>query len=279
MYEKKNVYYFIEIFLIYVIISLAVLIALLPIYWIFQSTFKPSIEQLISPPNWFPKNITLENYTLLFKQTNVIRALFNSSFITITSVLIAIILGAPAAYSIARYNVGGGYIPFFVLMIRMTPAVAFILPLFLIARYFNLKGSYFIIIITYVFFTLPMVIWLMMGFFSELPVELEEAAMIDGCSRIQAMLKITLPLTAPGIASTAIFCSILVWNEFIYALILTGDKTTTLTVLVNSFVTQRGMDYGLMCCVGIIMCLPMIVFGIFMQKHLVKGLIAGAIKG
>ncbi|MBW1971616.1 MAG: carbohydrate ABC transporter permease [Spirochaetes bacterium] len=272
-------FYHLKRFINYIIVIIIVFAALFPIYWIFQSSFKPPIEHLTSPPLWFPKHITGENYISLFKNSDIVETLLNSIIITSLSVFIAMLIGTPAAYSIARFNVGGINFPLFILLVRMTPPIVFVIPFFLIAKKLGLQDSYISIILTEVFFIIPLAVWMMIGFFYDLPTSLEEAAMVDGCSRWQAMVKIVLPLTSPGLAATAILCSILVWNDFLFPLILTGSRTRTLPVLVNSFVTQRGLDYGLMCATGVIMTIPMAIFGVAVQKYLVQGLTSGAMKG
>ena len=261
------------------ILGLASAGVLFPLYWILQTSFKPAIEQLAIPPIWVPRASTLANYATLFRQPDIFNAIRNSLSITAAATGIAMLLGTPAAYILARTGLGGQGLPFAILMVRMTPPIAMVVPFFLFAKAAGLLDSSLAVIATYAFFTLPVVVWMMLGFFGELPVELEEAALVDGCTRPRAFLQVVLPLAAPGLAATAILTALLTWNEFLFALVLTRARTRTLPVLVNFFVTQRTVDYGLMCAMGILMAAPMVLFGLLVQKHLVRGLTLGAVKG
>ena len=261
------------------ILGLASAGVLFPLYWILQTSFKPAIEQLAIPPIWVPRASTLANYATLFRQPDIFNAIRNSLSITAAATGIAMLLGTPAAYILARTGLGGQGLPFAILMVRMTPPIAMVVPFFLFAKASGLLDSSLAVIVTYAFFTLPVVVWMMLGFFGELPVELEEAALVDGCTRPRAFLQVVLPLAAPGLAATAILTALLTWNEFLFALVLTRARTRTLPVLVNFFVTQRTVDYGLMCAMGILMAAPMVLFGLLVQRHLVRGLTLGAVKG
>jgi multiple sugar transport system permease protein len=262
-----------------VLLSLASAGVLFPLYWILQTSLKPAIEQLNIPPIWFPHAPTLANYATLFRQPDIFNAIRNSLTITTVATAVALALGTPAAYVLARTGIGGRGLPFAILLVRMTPPIAMVLPFFLFAKAAGLLDSSAAVIGTYAFFTLPVVVWMMLGFLAEVPVELEEAAQVDGCSRPRAFLQVVLPLAAPGLAATAILTALLIWNEFLFALVLTRARTRTLPVLVNFLVTQRTVDYGLMCAMGVLMAAPMVLFGLLVQKHLVRGLTLGAVKG
>lgn len=261
------------------VLGLASVGVLFPLYWIVQTSFKPAIEQLSIPPIWFPRAPTLGNYATLFRQPDIFNTIVNSLVVTLVATGLALVLGTPAAYILARHRIGGRALPFAILMVRMTPPIAMVLPFFLFTKAVGLLDSYPAIVGAYVFFTLPVVIWMMLGFFTEVPPELEEAAQVDGCSRPRAFLQVVIPLAAPGVAATAILTSLLIWNEFLFALVLTRARTRTLPVLVNLFVTQRAVDYGPMCAMGVLMAVPMVLFGLLVQRHLVRGLTLGAVKG
>lgn len=269
---------FVKNTIIIAILLLWLLFSLFPIYWVFQTSLKQPMEQSHIPPTWFPEKLDLRNYQRLFSTPNLIRTVTNSFIITGSSVLLALFLGIPASYGIVKLKKKAHMISFIVLSARMLPPIVFILPFFLISRRLGLYDTYPMIIAVYTFMVVPIVVWMMIGFFDELPVEIEEAALVDGCSPARSFVNIALPLAKGGLFGTAILCSIMTWNEFLYALILTGQKTRILPVLVNSFVTQRSVDYGLMCATGIIMIIPMAVLGIITQKNLVRGLTMGAIK-
>jgi multiple sugar transport system permease protein len=212
---------------------------LFPLYWIAQTSLKPPAEQLAIPPIWVPRGPTLANYAALLGQPALAGTILNSLSVTLASTGCALVLGAPAAYVLARYRIGGRALPFGILMVRMVPPVALVLPFFLLAKLLGVLDSYLAIVTTYVFFTLPVVIWMMLGFFAELPLELEEAALVDGCSRPRAFLRVVLPLAAPGLAATAILAALLVWNEFLFGLTLTRARTRTLPVRTSSSPSGR----------------------------------------
>ena len=154
-----------------------------------------------------------------------------------------------------------------------------VLPFFLISRFLNLTGTYPAIILVHTFFALPFAIWMMRGFFDGVPPGLEEAAMVDGCSRLEAIRKVTLPLVAPGLAATSVLVALITWNEFMYALVLTNTKTRTIPVLIKSFVSEKSVSWGIMSASGLLAAIPLIIFGLLIQNYLVRGLTAGGMKG
>ncbi|MDY7029759.1 MAG: carbohydrate ABC transporter permease [Spirochaetota bacterium] len=183
------------------------------------------------------------------------------------------------AYALARFKLRRkSGIMIFVLLARMTPPVVLVLPFFLIAKKLNISDTYIALVGMGSFLSVPFVIWMMRGFFAEIPVEIEESAVVDGCSRFTAIRRVVLPLTAPGFAATAVLCSLLVWNEFFFVLVLSGNNTRTLPILVNMFVSEKSVDWGTMSAAGIITVVPLILFGLMAQKHLVRGLTMGSIK-
>ncbi len=264
--------------IIYFIVVILLLIwTLYPISWIGLVSFKPKSAQF--SPNWFGFIPTLDNYATFFSNKVLLKSFFNSCIVTVLSVIAGLIIGTPTAYALARFKIKNSpKILLFILLARMTPPVVLVLPFFLIAVKLNISDTYIALVIMGIFLSLPFVIWMMRGFFLDIPSSLEESAMIDGCNRSYALRKIVLPLAAPGLAATAVLSSLLVWNEFFFALILSGKNTQTLPVLVNSFVSEKSIDWGTMSAAGIITVLPLIVFGLFSQKHLVKGLTMGSIK-
>ncbi|PNR90744.1 MULTISPECIES: carbohydrate ABC transporter permease [unclassified Petrotoga] len=259
------------------IVVIALIWTLYPLMWILFSSFKTPIDQFTIPPKWIPENFTLRNYKIFFSNTEFVRAFFNSIIVTASSTILALILGIPAAYGLARFKwKHTSLLSFIILLARMTPPIVMVLPFFLISRILNLSGTYIPIIIASSFFSVPFAVWMMQGFFSEIPESLEEAAMIDGCTRFESLRKIVLPLVLPGISATSILCALVSWNEFLFALILTGQETRTLPVLVNMFVSEKNVDWGVMSAASLITVIPMIIFGLLVQNNLVRGLTAGS---
>jgi len=265
--------------LVFLIVIGALLWTLIPLAWIFLSSFKYEADQFSVPPRWFPGRLTLQNYAKFFGNAEFVRSFLNSIMVTLLSTLIALGLGVPAAYSLARFNwKHSNSIAFVILLARMTPPIVMVLPFFMIARYTNLSNTVIPIVIALSFFSVPFAVWMMRGFFQEIPVSIEEAALIDGCTRFQALRKIILPLVLPGISATSILCALISWNEFLFSLVLTGKDTRTLPVLVNMFVSERNIEWGVMSAAAIVIVLPMVVFGMIVQNDLVRGLTMGSNK-
>ncbi|MFW5985548.1 MAG: carbohydrate ABC transporter permease [Halanaerobiaceae bacterium] len=250
-----------------------------PLLWILISSFKPVQAQNAYPPIWFNFKPTLDNYIHFFTESEFLRVAFNSIIVTGFSTILSLIIGTPTAYSLARFDhKHSTKILTFVLLSRMTPPIVMVLPLFMMARFLGITDTYLTLVLIGGLLSVPFVIWMMRGFFSDIPVALEEAAMVDGSTRRQAITRVILPLVAPGLAATAVLCSLLVWNEFLFILILGGKSTRTFPVLINMFVTEQSVEWGVMSAAAIITVLPLIVFGLAAQKYLVRGLTMGSIK-
>ena len=267
----------------YALASLALLVALAPIYWLLTISLKKEIDQFAWPPLWWNFAPIFQHYRDAFLVRSFGRYLLNSSLVAAGSTLLALALGTPAAYALARFRWPGAWgskIGFWILSTRMLPPIVTIVPLFLMMRQAGLLNSLAGLGLVYTAFNLPFVIWMMRGFFEEIPPELEEAAMLDGESRAGALMRVVLPLARPGLAATAIFCSIVAWNEFLFALILTQtEAATTLPVGIASRVTQYEIQWGAMSAAGVVAMVPVLVFAAVVQKYLVRGLSLGAVKG
>jgi len=265
-----------------VILSIAIFITLMPIVWIILTTFKPEPMTFVYPPVWKFKPI-LDNYISAFKTRPLLKYFTNSVIVTLSTTAISIVVGSMAAYSMSRFGTGGKRLGFTLLSLRFMPAIAVVIPLFLVFSKVNL-GSFHLInsriglILAYLTFNVPVSILLLKGFFDEIPQELEEAALVDGSSHIGAIFRILLPLSLPGIVATAVFCIIFSWNEFLFALILTRAETATLPVAIMGFVTDRGLLWGEMTAASVVIVLPVLIFSIFVQRYLISGLTLGALK-
>ncbi|MFQ6161767.1 carbohydrate ABC transporter permease [Sinorhizobium meliloti] len=259
-----------------------------PIAWMIITSFKPADAVMVSPPR-FLFTPTLENYTHAINDKNFLFYIKNTLFISVASTIIVVVTGSLAAYSFARYNVGDGHLLFFILSTKMFPAIAVILPYFLIFRDVGKTGigRFFgigldqpgALIISYTVFNLPFAIWLLVSFFQDIPRELEHSARLDGLSRLKVLAKVVCPLAAPGIAVTGVFTLIFSWNEFLFAYILTRKAASTVTVGVESFFTLQGILWGPVAAAATISVLPMLVFVLAMQRYMVRGLTFGAVRG
>ena len=261
------------------IIVFATVFFLFPVIWLFLTSFKQRSEAFSIPPSWvfLP---TLDNFKYIFVTQHYSYFLMNSLVVVIFSTIISLTLGSLAAYGLARFKIPRAKnIAFWILSMRMLPPIAVIIPFFLMMRRFGLLDTRTSLIILYPVFNFPISVWMMRVFFMEIPPELVESAMVDGCSRMGAFRRIALPLVAPGLAATAILCFIMSWNEFMFALILTGLRSRTLPVATIGLQTDRAILWGPLCAAAVIIVLPVVIFVLSMQKHLVRGLTFGIVKG
>ena len=265
----------------WVTIGLALAITVVPFFWLVTTSFKRQVDYLAYPPQIIPPAWTTEGYEVLFQQQDLGHFFMNSVVITLASTALAVFLGALAAYALARAKLPfrlNGILAFWMLLTRMYPAIATAIPYFLILRDLRLLDTRMALIVTYTAFNLPFVVWLLIGFYEELPAELERAAMIDGCGAWQRFWKIVLPLSAPALVATAILSAVLAWNEFLFAVMLTRVNAKTLPVVMSGFITDKGTQWDQMTALGVITVLPVLVFALLVQRYLVRGLTLGAVK-
>ena len=263
-------------FLTYAMWLFLLVIFLFPIYWLVVSSFKTEGQQFAIPPIWFPAPATLENYINLLSDAKVINSLKNSLMVAGLTLAAVAALGIPAAYSMARFRVGGSKMMLVIFTARLLPPVAYIIPLFAIARGLNLYDKQGTLVALYTFFSLPLAIWMLVGFISTIPDEIEDAAMIDGASRLGVIWHVVLPLIRPGLASVTIFMLLSSWNEFALAVTLTARHSRTLPVTMYTFVTNQNIAWGELSAAGVLSATPIVIAGLLVQKHLVMGLVTGS---
>jgi multiple sugar transport system permease protein len=246
-------------------------------------SLKNEVDQFAAPPKWLFFSPTLAHYIDAFSTRSFGRYLMTSLVVSVLSTLCAVVLGTLAAYGLSRFRLAanmGRRLSLWILSTRMFPPIVTAVPLFLMMRDLRLLNTVGALVIVYTAFNLPFVVWMMRGFFQELPRELEEAAMVDGDSRLGALVRVVLPLVAPGLAATAVFCLIMSWNEFLLALVLTQtDAAMTLPVGIAGRVTQYEIEWGVMSAAGVVAMLPILIFAMAVQRYLVRGLSLGAVKG
>ena len=261
----------------------ALVFFLFPVLWMVLTSFKSNPEFFAYPPVFIPKSFALTNYLNAMRMPpdgrGGLQGVRDSLIVSAGSMLISVLAGAPAAYSFARFRTGGENLSFWVLSTRMFPPVASALPLFLVFKALHLLDTHWALIVANTIFNLPFVIWLLKGFFEDLPAELEEAAVIDGTTIFGAFRRVALPLVAPGLVATALFCFIFTWNEFMFALLLTRSDVRTLTIIVPSLVGGHEILWGQVAAVGVVAIIPNILLALLLQRYLVRGLTLGAVKG
>lgn len=255
-----------------------VILFLMPFVWMVLMSFKTRLQTFAIPPVVFFKP-TLENYRDLFARGVFGHYFVNSLLTVLASVALSLVIAAPAAYGLARFNFRRKKdVAFWILSIRMAPAIAVVIPYFLIGSLLGILDTRLVLVISYLSFNIPFAVWMLRGFIEEVPVEVDEAAMIDGCSRFGAFVRLILPLTANGLAATSILCIIQSWNEFTFALFLTTTNARTLPTIVTQFLTFQGVVWGEMAAAATITTIPVVVFALLVRKHLITGLTFGATK-
>jgi len=269
-----------EAALIYGALTALALAFLFPLVWVLGLSLKTRMQVFATPPLylWWP---TMENYAAVLTRADFGQAFLNTMIVSASAVLLSLCVGAPAAYAFARFPFTGRSFLFFALLVmRMLPPIAVLVPMYVLFSKLGLATTRFSLVLAYTTFSLPLVVWIMRGYFEDLPVELEESAWIDGASRFGAFMHIMLPLARPGLVAASILCLQLAWNDFLFAAVLTNNATQTLPVLMGAFnAGESGMDWGGLTASGMLVTLPVIVFSFVAQRHLVTGLSSGAIKG
>jgi len=252
---------------------------LFPIYWITTASFKTELALYARPPQWLFTPI-FDNYTRVLTNIPFLQYLKNNLVIAIGTTIGSLVLGTLAGYGFVRFRFRlSEAVRFLVLVMRMAPRIVLVVPYYLIMQRLGLLDTYTGLLIAYVSFALPFSIWLLIGFFADVPLEVEEAAMIDGCSPLGVLLRIVIPIAAPGLVVAAIFAFLASWNEFLFALILSGVDAKTLPVVIAGLNTDAGPLYGEMSAAAVMVMLPNILMTLALQRYLVRGLTIGAVKG
>lgn len=265
-------------------------VTLLPIYWMLITSFKHPAEWVTWPPRWLPHEPTLDNYVKVLtpgtstfelgRQTlKILKPLWDSLLVSSVGALVAVALGSAVAYSWSRFRTGGRNYPYNILSIRMVPPIVIAVPFVVYFVTLRLLDTYTGLILVYVATCLPYVIWMMLGFIDEVPLELERAARLMGASRLRVLRSVVLPLTASGLVVTFLFVFILNWSELLLALALTNTEVSTIPIQLNKFQSaNEGRDYGPQAAIGTIATLPVVVLGFLIQKHLLRGFSFGLLR-
>ena len=262
-------------------VSVLLVVTLFPLYWTVNTSLKPADETVTSPPTFVPENPTLDGYVNVLFESDALSALLNSTVVSVGATLLALLIGVPAGYAYARNagKVGGKHTAFWILSIRMFPPIAPILPLFFLFRQLGLVDTFPAMILLYLTFNVPLVVWLMRSFFQDVPQAVEEAALIDGYSRFQAFYKVALPLVTPGLVATTLLVWVFSWNEFQFALVFARDSVRTYPPLIPTLVGGHATLWNQIAALSTLAMLPVIAISLLMQRRLIRGLTLGAVKG
>lgn len=266
----------INVIISFLILSFYLLIVIFPYFWTILASIKGPAA--INHPLDFNFTPTLANWQAVIK-AGIPRQALNSLIIGLITVAICIIAGAPAAYSFSRFNVGGDKARFIVLLAQMLPPATLIIPLFLLMYHVKLSNSIVRVVISHLTVLMPLVTWFLIGFFDDVPRELEEAALVDGATPWQTFFKILIPVVRPGLGAAGLFAFVLSWNDMFYALMLTSAKSRTLPVGIAGYWTFRGVEMGQMSAAIVLAIVPMIALSFFVQRFMLRGMARGAVKG
>jgi multiple sugar transport system permease protein len=246
-------------------------------YWMITLSLKPQVEATAYPPSFFHFRVTLQGYVGVFKSQPFLLYTWNSFVVAVGCTLLGLAAGLPAAYSIARWRQRG--LALTILVARIVPGISYLIPWYILFRKVGMVDTYQALILTHLVVGLPIIIWVMIGFFEDIPPELEDAALIDGCSYYGAFWRVALPLVKPGIMATSILSFIFSWNNFLFSVILAGRNTRTLPIAVFNMIGYEEINWGPLAAAATLITLPVILLTLLVQRHIVTGLTFGAVKG
>jgi multiple sugar transport system permease protein len=261
---------------IYALIALVLVVMLFPFYWMVLTSLRSQVDNLSRVPVWF-FTPTLENYQNVIARNNFLAFTWNSLVIATLSTGIGLVLGLPAAYSIARFKQNG--LALAILIARLTPYITYLVPWYLAFRALGLIDTYLALTLTHLIVGMPLIVWIMISFFENVPQDLEEAAFVDGATRLGAFVRVILPLSAPGIVAASILAFIFSWNQFLFSLVLSGPNTRPVPVAVFNFISYGQIDFGGLGAAAVLITLPVILLTLVIQRWIVTGLTMGAVKG
>jgi ABC-type glycerol-3-phosphate transport system permease component len=255
--------------------------SILPLLWGVVTALKVPSEIYAFPPTWIPKTITFDNFIAIFHNKSLIRAFFNTLLVASSTTVVALIVGVLGGYGFSRYRIPGrNMLLWSVLLTKLFPRVVVIVPFFVTLRNLQIMNTYQGLVLVYLMVTFPVAIWLLKGFFDKIPVEIEEAAIVDGCSLPQLLWRVVLPMARPALIAVAMYSFILAWNEFLFALVFSnGLERRPLSVALAFFIDENGIRWGELMAASVIMSLPAILVFTLAQRMLVRGLSDGAVKG
>ncbi len=262
---------------LYLVVVLICLVVVFPFFWMLSSSFKRQVDIVASPPRIFAFAPTAANYVRVFTEQNFFRFFVNSTVVGTAAVVLSLLLGLPAAYSIARFR--QQRLSLFILVARLMPGISFLMPWYIVFSRLKLMDTYTALILSHMLIALPVVVWVMTSYFSGIPVEIEESAMVDGATRQRTFLSMVLPLSGPGVVTATTLSFIFSWNNFMFSQVLSMEKTKTLPIAVYNFVSYAEVDWGAVMAAAVAIIAPAILLTMVFQKYVVRGLTMGAVKG
>ncbi len=263
-----------------VVVGVALLLVLVPLYWMVVTAFKPFMETSGAyPPTLLPKTVTLENFEIALVEKEGLKALLDSVVIAVGSLVLCILVGVPGAYALSRYHLLGGRLPFTVLSFRFMPAIVVSVALYQLTTATGFQDTHIALILVNVLIGLPFLMWVMKGFFDEIPAEIEEAASIDGASRHRVLWHIVVPLASPGLITTSLFVFVFAWNELLFAVILTDVSVRPFPKLIPGMTAGVSEPHwGAIAAMSVIVTIPILLAAFYLQRYIVRGLTYGAVR-
>jgi multiple sugar transport system permease protein len=262
----------------YAVAIVVTLFFVFPVYWLFIISFKTPDEIFAFPPVWYPESIQFANYAVLFKDGDAV-TVWNSLVLAGVSTVIAMILGTMCAYSLVRFKTGGENLAVWIISQRMMPPIAIVFPIFLLYVFLGWVDSYHGLIILYTAFSLPYAIWMMRGYIEDIPIELEESALVDGCTRWEVLWKVVFPMVRSGLFATSVFTFVFAWNDFLFSLVLTRTEVITYTVQVTHYFGGQSNFWAKIAAMSVLGTIPVFFTVATLQRYLVRGISMGAVKG
>jgi len=261
----------------YTLVGALMLPTVFVFYWMVTLSLKPQVEATAFPPSFFRFTVTAQGYVEVFAKHAFLLYTWNSLVVAVGCTLLGLAVGLPAAYSVARWRQRG--LALAILVARIIPGISYLIPWYILFRTLRLVDTYPALILTHLVVGLPIIIWVMIGFFEDIPPDLEDAALIDGCSYFGAFWRVALPLVRPGIVATAILSFIFSWNNFLFSVILAGRNTRTLPIAVFNLIGYEEINWGPLAAAATLITLPVLLLALVVQRHIVAGLTFGAVKG
>ncbi len=259
-------------------VAIGLVFFLFPIYWMLVTSVKPPSEWLTNPPVFIPDRLYFQNFTDALFNWGGLKGLEDSGIVAVSATVIGMVLGTLAAYALARFRVGGTNLSFFILSLLFMPPVAIGIPMFLFWSALGLVDTYIALVVQYLTFTLPFVVWVMKGFFEDLPVDREESALVNGASRLRAFWDVVLPNARPALVATGLLAFIFNWNEFSIAVLLSRGRVTTLPFILPTMMESHYVLWGDIAAMAAVGALPVVIIAFLLQRYLVRGLSFGAIR-
>jgi multiple sugar transport system permease protein len=264
---------------VYSLLILAIIVMCFPLAWMLTISVRPNVEVMTIPPDWIPQVFTLEAYAKIFQSDRYLRVFLNTCFIALVVTVLSLFLGSMAAYALARFRfIGHRTVMMFLITTQMFPLVLLCIPYFKIFITLGLYDTLLSLIVVYLTFTLPFCILMLRSYFLNIPKDIEEAAMVDGCSRLGAILRILVPISFPAFVGAGLYSFLLAWNEFLFAVVLIESwGNRVLTMAIYSLMAEFVTDWNTMMAFSVLASLPLVVAFVFLQKYMVQGMTAGAL--